>query len=738
MAALGQGPIVERFLYAVDLSVPDGCWVQPGRLRQLRIANLLDMGDVHAAGRLLQVPGPTGEDTHVVARLHARHHALLGRFDLAIEALAGDKSPMDAPEDFRFDLLSYYQALNRDPEITALLASTPSEFVWGTGPPERTDVMHARRAARMQRSGARAKVPALNFQWLGRRSRRPLDDWHWLKEIALLYISAGATEEAERIWEFTDRFARRLNLPLVKLEHAIASVHIAVHTGRTDEAMDLAAQAEAASDSLGLEILQFQARVAKAEAARAVGDPDAIATSWRALQKSANHLATVMPFDLASEYLANQWSASDHRANTGLNDLRASSTPRSRITVNLCQSLRVARGWHQAIHGRTYAPASLLPMLEAATGQTHREPQLGWLAPGTAVLRLVMLPRRLELLLLTRRSCRLLSPRPHPRSAVNHAVGRALDHASYSSEPWKNSTALAELATVLGLDDLLAELEDSVKRLYVVGEGSLHNMPLASLPVGGRPLIERLDTGFCDQLRWRTAARPVVLGERLAVGVGSARKGSGLPSLPGAEAEVRALAALPSTRTLTGPAASFDSVMRRLEHAVIAHFATHGRFGSDPTQSGIQLYDRWWTMAMLNTRFSNLRTVVLAACQVGGTGAQTGRGTAGFASKLIDMGVDEVVSALWDTPDDSSVPLMTRLHESMDTGCDAVASLGEVQRHAIRNDVPLKAWASYVVRHAGPSAPTGLARCTANRPGLGAVSGHLFRGGSQEAQWCTR
>jgi CHAT domain-containing protein/tetratricopeptide (TPR) repeat protein len=171
-------------------------------------------------------------------------------------------------------------------------------------------------------------------------------------------------------------------------------------------------------------------------------------------------------------------------------------------------------------------------------------------------------------------------------------------------------------------------------------------------------------------------ARAVVLGNPLMPTV---RREDGsvatLPSLPGAEAEARAVARRMGVEALTGAAATLDALRPRAAEATVVHLATHGfAYGSEAKvdDSFVALAptageDGLLTVAELGAgdalRLPRAELVVLSACQTGLGQLTTSEGTLGLQRAFLAAGTRSVLVSLWSVSDEATALLLKSFYE---------------------------------------------------------------------------
>jgi hypothetical protein len=218
-------------------------------------------------------------------------------------------------------------------------------------------------------------------------------------------------------------------------------------------------------------------------------------------------------------------------------------------------------------------------------------------------------------------------------------------------------------------------------------------MPWAALPVlTGRPLA-----GTPSAAVWLRTVAPEPLpadhgrlGRQGRLGDRDEqrdRAGKGVvlvagPGLPGADAEVTALAAaFPEALHLAGDAATVAAVLRALADARVAHIAAHGLFRADnPQLSSLRLADGPLTGYDVEGLARPPRVVVLSACDAGLAGVRSGEEVQGLVAALLTLGTRAVVAAVAPVADDLTAAFALDLHARLSVGEPPPSALAQVQR----------------------------------------------------------
>jgi CHAT domain-containing protein len=192
---------------------------------------------------------------------------------------------------------------------------------------------------------------------------------------------------------------------------------------------------------------------------------------------------------------------------------------------------------------------------------------------------------------------------------------------------------------------------------------------------------------------------------------GTDAAGAPLQQLPGAEREARAVAAQFHATPLVGQAATKDQVLRRLPHAELVHFATHGLLdqATGGYQSALALSPDGGDNGFLTTREVqslklNADLVVLSACDTA-LGKMSGDGILGLSRSFTTAGVPSVMVSLWAISDDSTAYLMEHFYQRLQAGQDKAKSLrGAMLDTKNKYPAPLN-WAAFVLMGESAVAP---------------------------------
>jgi CHAT domain-containing protein len=234
--------------------------------------------------------------------------------------------------------------------------------------------------------------------------------------------------------------------------------------------------------------------------------------------------------------------------------------------------------------------------------------------------------------------------------------------------------------------------------LTIVPHGPLINVPFAALKdAQGRYLIERyalhsLTAGAMLDYTKSHTSNPRAGSMLLVADPSEPPTIPGeppLPRLPGAQLEVRAIAALlPSSRAtvLDAADATEPRVVKATSRQTVLHFATHAivRDG-DPLSSFLALGrtgDASVTGRLTAEKIYRLKLdanlVVLSACR-SGEGVPNGDGIAALARAFFYAGTSSLIVSLWDIADEPTNRLLPAFYKEWLKGTDKARALRAAQ-----------------------------------------------------------
>ncbi len=207
-------------------------------------------------------------------------------------------------------------------------------------------------------------------------------------------------------------------------------------------------------------------------------------------------------------------------------------------------------------------------------------------------------------------------------------------------------------------------------RIVVVPPAGLHTLPWGLLPaLAPAQLSIAPSARLWLRARSRQAAGPVVF----AAG----------PDLSSDQAEVAAQASrYAAACTLSGPAATAQTVAAALDGSALAHLAAHGDFRADaPMFSSVRLHDGPLFLHDLDRLATPPHTVVLSACDVGAMTAVGMDEGLGLVTGLLGLGTSAVLASTVPVNDLATLAVMDHLHAALAAGASLPAAWLSMRRN---------------------------------------------------------
>ena len=245
-----------------------------------------------------------------------------------------------------------------------------------------------------------------------------------------------------------------------------------------------------------------------------------------------------------------------------------------------------------------------------------------------------------------------------------------------------------QAAEALGRALLPADvLPPAGRRLYLIADGVLGELPFAALRVGGQYLVERHALAHIPSLNALSArlaqeraphGEPVVLGD-------------GRSDLPGAAAEARAVAASLGVTAAVGERAN-SHALRKGARARVLHLASHAGIGD--RGAWVALADgEVHADAIVRWRLGP-QLVVLASCMSGSSRGPGMWGSLGAA--FLASGSDAVLVTLWSVDDQDARQFVSRFYAEGGAR-DPAGALARAQRALVAEGASPTVWAPFVL-----------------------------------------
>jgi CHAT domain-containing protein len=245
-----------------------------------------------------------------------------------------------------------------------------------------------------------------------------------------------------------------------------------------------------------------------------------------------------------------------------------------------------------------------------------------------------------------------------------------------------------------------------VTRVVFLPDGPLFGVPFATLPMPGDAshwLVDDFIPSVAPSLTvLKNAPQRTAVANALLISVGEANADEGLPALPGAAAEIAAIApAYRGITRLSGAAATPAAILTAMPSANVMHFAGHAiADAADSRRSRLIASSASGADAVTfddlrRTRLRPGAVVVLSACDGARGRVFHGEGAVGLTYPFLANGASAVVAALWQIDDATPVSLWHSFHSRVSAGAPPDAALAESQRMSRQSGAPPSAWAAF-------------------------------------------
>jgi CHAT domain-containing protein len=489
-------------------------------------------------------------------------------------------------------------------------------------------------------------------------------------------IAAGAEALAERAFRAAAQMARTLNNPTLASLADGSLGHLDERAGRTAEATNLTEQAAFAAQQAGAAELSFRWDWQRARLAWARGQSDLALASYR---RAVAELQSVRQ-DIPVEYRDGR---SSYRATFGplylqFTDLvlqRASARPGEAPVL-----IREARNAVEALKETELQDYFRDPCVSSFTAKRR---SIGTIASGTAVIYPVSLPHRLEMLVSFGPEERQFTiPVPETMLRVEVQQFRALLEKRTTNQYLVPARQL--------YDQIIAPIEPAlaahhVDTLVIIPDEVLRIVPFAALYDGTGFLLDRYAVAIAPGLKLIEPA-PLSATSGIALVLGVSQSVEGYPALPYVPHEIAAVHSIEGGDVLLDSGftrAQFASDLKSGKYSIV-HIASHGRFGSDPSQTFVLAFDGNLTMDDLEAdikfgppRETPLELLILSACE---TASGDDRAALGLAGVALKAGARSALATLWYINDEASGKLIAAFYQGLRSGLSKAQALRQAQR----------------------------------------------------------
>jgi CHAT domain-containing protein len=439
--------------------------------------------------------------------------------------------------------------------------------------------------------------------------------------------------------------------------------HLYERDNRLDEASTLTDRAAFAAQQASAPELSFRWDWQRARIARRRGRTDLALTSYR---RAVAELQSVRQ-DIPVEYRDGR---SSYRITFGPVYLEFSDLLLRKASADPAQATPLLREARDTIEQLKETELQDYFRDTCVTSFLAKRRSIETIAPGTAVIYPIALSDRLELLVSFGDEIRQFTS-PIPVTALRDEVRRF-------RELLEKRTTNEYLVPARQLyDQVIRPIEPvlaahHVDTLVVVPDYTFRTVPFAALYDGKGFLIERYATAIAPSLHL-TEPRSLTADRGTALVLGISQSVQGYVALPNVEHEVELVHDIAGGEELLNNSfsrARFQAELKRTPYNIV-HIASHGQFGSDPSQTFVLAFDGPLTMDDLEAdikfgerRENALELLILSACE---TASGDDRAALGLAGVALKAGARSALASLWYVSDQASGELVVNFYRGVES-----------------------------------------------------------------------
>ena len=268
---------------------------------------------------------------------------------------------------------------------------------------------------------------------------------------------------------------------------------------------------------------------------------------------------------------------------------------------------------------------------------------------------------------------------------------------------YRPAKQLYDLLIRPALNDLI---QNEIKTLVFVPDGSLRNIPLGALYDGQQYLIENYNVALTPGLQL-LAPRPIEQVKLKTIAVGLTKSRQGFSPLKYVDSELNKIEATVDSTVLLNREFTSQALKQKIEYSdyPIVHIATHGQFSSSMEDTFLVAWNEKLNINQLDNilqtrnfeRENAIELLVLSACE---TATGDKRAALGMAGMAVRAGAKSTLATLWSVNDLSTAKLMSEFYHELSnkhlTKADAVRRAQISLLHSRDYNHPFY-WASYVL-----------------------------------------
>jgi CHAT domain-containing protein len=488
-------------------------------------------------------------------------------------------------------------------------------------------------------------------------------------------ISPDAQAIAERAFRAAAEIAETLHNPTLASLADGSLGHLDERAGRVADAARLTERAAFAAQQASAAELSFRWDWQRARLARQRGEIDLALTTYR---RAVAELQSVRQ-DIPVEYRDGR---SSYRTTFGPLYLQFTDLLLRRASADASAApalIREARDTAEALKETELQDYFRDTCVASFTAKRR---SIETIAPGTAVIYPISLPKRLEMLVSFGREERQFTV-PVPEAVLRSEAQRF-------RELLEKRTTNQYLVPARQLyDQIIAPIAPAltahhVDTLVIIPDEVLRIVPFAALYDGTEFLVDRYATAIAPGLKLIEPA-PLAATSGIALVLGVSKSVEGYVPLPNVPHEIAMVHSIEGGDVLLNSGFTrqqFASDLKSGKYSIV-HIASHGQFGSDPSLTFVLAFDGRLTMDDLEAdikygppRETPLELLILSACE---TASGDDRAALGLAGVALKAGARSALATLWYISDEASGKLIAAFYQGLQAGLSKAQALRKAQ-----------------------------------------------------------
>ncbi len=260
------------------------------------------------------------------------------------------------------------------------------------------------------------------------------------------------------------------------------------------------------------------------------------------------------------------------------------------------------------------------------------------------------------------------SLKQYPVERSRQEIEKQIDRLRFTLENIATDEYLEESQKVYDwiIRPMVTDLETAKPSILLfINDGVLRNVPMAALHDGKHFLVEKYAIATTLGLHLTASKKPTLANGKALI-FGLSAEIPPFAALPNVSAETKGIQKILGGDIFLDKDFTLANLQKQIHSGnyTIVHLATHGKFGADPNNTFLQIFDQRLSLNDFETVLRQSKQVIelltLSACQ---TAAGNDRSTLGIAGVALRAGVQTTLVSLWFVNDADTVPLIENFYQ---------------------------------------------------------------------------